>query len=263
MTSSNSFEEFYFDRAQQRRAMETDRHYHTTYEVYYLLSGECRYFIDDFTYDLGVGDVIILPPGVIHRTIYSCKPHSRLLINFSFDYMPSSALALKNNLAYLYRGKELSERVLDLFLQIEKEYTSPDLHSDDLIRCYTAELVLMLLRSNATPVCREEMNPIVDKTIRYIREHYTQQMSLTEAARYSAVSPEHLSRLFKRVTGFGFSEYLTVYRLQRAEEMLINEPGRSVSEVAFACGFNDSNYFSHRFKETYGYPPSHVRHKQG
>lgn len=261
--SGNTSQDLYFDRVTDQRVVDTDRHYHTTYEVYYLLSGDCRYFIDDRTYDLEVGDVIILPPGVIHRTIYSSEPHSRLLINFASEYLPPSASSGREGLAYLYRGGEISGRVYELLCRIEEEYRVPDRHTDDLIRCYVAEIVLLLLRSSSVPITREEMNPIVDKTIKYIRDGYSQQISLSEAARYSAVSPEHLSRLFKRVTGFGFSEYLTVYRLQRAEEMLINEPGRSVSEVAFACGFNDSNYFSHRFKQTYGYPPSRMRRKEG
>ena len=258
-----TLQDFYFDRATEERVADTDRHYHTSYEVYYLLSGDCRYFVDDRTYDLEVGDVIILPPGVIHRTIYSKDPHSRLLINFAEEYLPPSVSSDKERLAYLYRGGEISGRVYELLCRIEEEYRVSDRHSDDLIRCYVTEILLILLRSNASPVTRERMNPIVDKTIKYIRDNFGQQISLSEAAKYSAVSPEHLSRLFKRVTGFGFSEYLTVYRLQRAEEMLINEPGRSVSEVAFACGFNDSNYFSHRFKGIYGYPPSRVRRKEG
>ena len=41
--------------------------------------------------------------------------------------------------------------------------------------------------------------------------------------------------------------------------MLKNEPSRAVTEVAYACGFNDSNYFSYKFKKAYGITPSEVR----
>ena len=67
------------------------------------------------------------------------------------------------------------------------------------------------------------------------------------------------SPLFKRVTGFGFCEYLTLLRLRRAEFMLKNEPGLSISSVAYACGFNDSNYFSHKFKLAYGKSPKELK----
>ena len=77
-----------------------------------------------------------------------------------------------------------------------------------------------------------------------------------------SVSEEHLSRTFKKEITFGFSEYITLIRLQKAEHMLKNEPSRAITEVAYACGFNDSNYFSYKFKKAYGLTPSEVRDAQ-
>ena len=78
-------------------------------------------------------------------------------------------------------------------------------------------------------------------------------------AKKLSVSEEHLSRLFKKETTFGFSEYVTLIRLQKAEHMLKNEPSRAITDVAYACGFNYSNYFSYKFKKAYGVAPSHLR----
>ena len=78
-------------------------------------------------------------------------------------------------------------------------------------------------------------------------------------ARMRSVSPEHLSRTFKRETGFGFNEYLTLVRLQHAELMLRDRSAKSISDIAYSCGFNDSNYFSDRFKKAYGIPPLRYR----
>ena len=74
-----------------------------------------------------------------------------------------------------------------------------------------------------------------------------------------SVSEEHLSRTFKKEITFGFSEYITLIRLQKAENMLKNEPSRAITEVAYACGFNDSNYFSYKFKKAYGITPTQAR----
>ena len=84
-------------------------------------------------------------------------------------------------------------------------------------------------------------------------------IKLSAIAKDIGKSMEHLCRSFKEQTGFGFSEYLTLYRLQRAEYILMNEPGRAICEIAYSCGFNDSNYFSYRFKEQYGVSPSKAR----
>jgi len=102
----------------------------------------------------------------------------------------------------------------------------------------------------------------VSAVLNYIQHNYMNDIKLSTAAKMVSVSAEHLSRVFKQETGFGFKEYLTILRLQKAEDMLKNEPGRAVSEIAFACGFNDGNYFSYKFKEAYGISPTKAREQK-
>ena len=84
-------------------------------------------------------------------------------------------------------------------------------------------------------------------------------VSLQAVAKHCFVSREHLSRLFKRETGFNLSEYLMIYRLQKAEALLRREPRLRISEVARRCGFSDSNYFSKAFHKVYGTSPTDVK----
>jgi AraC-like DNA-binding protein len=69
------------------------------------------------------------------------------------------------------------------------------------------------------------------------------------------ISPEHFSRIFKRETGFNFSEYLNLLRLKRAETLLRQLNTAPITQIAQSCGFNDSNYFSVQFKKLYGISP--------
>ena len=96
---------------------------------------------------------------------------------------------------------------------------------------------------------------------KYIQQNYANDVKLSVAAKLVSVSAEHLSRVFKKETGVGFKEYLTILRLQKAEEMLRNEPGRAVCEVAYACGFNDGNYFGNIFTKIKGISPLQYRKK--
>ena len=96
----------------------------------------------------------------------------------------------------------------------------------------------------------------------YIQNNYMNDVRLSSIAEMLSVSQEHLSRVFKHETGIGFKEYLVRFRLQKAEDMLKHETGRAVSEVAYACGFNDGNYFSYIFKKMYGISPTQVRRKK-
>mgnify|MGYP002520493897 CR=1 FL=1 len=104
-------------------------------------------------------------------------------------------------------------------------------------------------------------SPLIQRVILYLKENLGGEISLSRTAEKFGVSDEHLSRTFKKQTGFCFSEYLTLYRLQKAEYMLKNEPGRSINGVAFSCGFNDSNYFSYKFKKAYGKSPKKISKK--
>ena len=88
------------------------------------------------------------------------------------------------------------------------------------------------------------------------------EVKLSFLAEMLSVSQEHLSRVFKQETGIGFKDYLMQFRLKKAEEMLRHETGRAVSEVAYACGFNDGNYFSYIFKKAYGVSPTQMRRKK-
>ncbi|MES2572097.1 MAG: helix-turn-helix transcriptional regulator, partial [Verrucomicrobiota bacterium] len=101
---------------------------------------------------------------------------------------------------------------------------------------------------------------IGERAAALIREHATRQPELTlgEAARLCATSPNHLNRIFKAQTGSTFHHALLCHRLQCARELL--EKGRlNCTEAAFESGFNDSNYFSRAFKKEFGYPPSAIR----
>ena len=145
----------------------------------------------------------------------------------------------------------------ELFYLIEQEYLRNDLLSRPALKSYTEGILMIMLRRSKK--VEEDRNSIVDAAVRYIQDNYTSTIRLADVAKMLSVSEEHLSRLFKKEITFGFSEYITLIRLQKAEHMLKNEPSRAVTEVAYACGFNDSNYFSYKFKKAYGITPSELR----
>ena len=68
------------------------------------------------------------------------------------------------------------------------------------------------------------------------------------------VSPSYLSRSFKKLTGVGLNEYINISRITAAEKLL-QSGNLSITEVAFSCGFNDSNYFAAVFKRVRGVTP--------
>ncbi len=237
------------------------RHYHNTLEIYYLKEGECNYFIDNKIYEVKVGDIVLIPDGIIHKTNYISHRHTRTLINCSMKFVPPSVVPMLPNLIYIYRNPGIRQEVERILNKIGEEYESVSPFRDESLLCYTNELLLLLAKNAGTKENMNSGNVFVEETVKYIQENYMNKITLADIAKMRSVSVEHLSRSFKKETGLGFSEYVTLLRLQKAEYMLKNEPGKTICEIAYSCGFNDSNYFSDRFKKTYGISPSKVKPK--
>ncbi len=256
----NKFEEnqkFYFHRDIVTNSNKpiADRHYHNLFEIYYITSGTCVYFIDNKSYDLVPGDIILVPEGTIHNTEYRSLEHSRILINCSHRFIPASVRPMLGQMLYLYRNPDISDEVEDLFMKIEEEYTNSDSMHEDILRCLTHMLFFLLARNLKTRTQISSGHDYIERAIDYLQNNFTSDISLSEIARMSSVTPVHFSRMFKKETGFGFCEYLTILRLQKAESLLSQSPKTSITQIAAECGFADSNYFSVKFKNMYGVSP--------
>lgn len=233
-------------------------HYHNLFEIYFLTKGSCTYFIDNKVYEVIPGDIVLIPEGVPHSIKYKSVRHSRFLINCSLKYIPASVGPLINNMLYLYRNPNLYDDLLSIFSAIEKEYSKPDELSDDILVCYTNMLFFLLIRNEN--FCKTQKNNanFVQSAIEFMQSNFKDDVSLSKVASIYNVSPEHLSRTFKKETGFGFNKYLTLLRLKEGETLL-KESNLPIGEIANRCGFNDGNYFSLIFKKYHGLSPKKVR----
>ena len=101
-------------------------------------------------------------------------------------------------------------------------------------------------------------NRIMQEVATYIYNHYSERLILEDVAKKFNLSRSYLSKKFKSVTGFGFKEYIINVRIQHACELLLNT-NKSITDIAFECGFNDSNYFGDAFRRTKGISPNKYR----
>ena len=250
---------FHFDRRVDGEVPNATIHYHDSFEVYYLEQGTCWYFIDRKSYRLSAGDIALIPSGVIHKTSYDTALSSRTVINCADSFIPDSVRELIKRIPYFSKTAQTAAQVDSLFHQIGKEYENPDDYSMDVIRAKVAELFLLIARESSKAQPEKPESPIVETAVAYIRQHYMDTVTLQDVAALCFVTREHLCRIFKKETGFGFSEYLNIYRMQKANAMLRENPRIRVSQVASYCGFSDSNYFSKQYKKLYGMSPTKER----
>lgn len=256
---NGKIENYYYSKAINRHYTESTIHYHPHYEIYYLKEGRCKYFVDDRTYDMETGDIVFIPKGAIHRANYPDGGHSRLLINCTEAYIPDYLIARLESSPLLYHSHEIGKHAETILSQIEHEYNHPDEFTIESLKCHTIQLLFLMLRYPGDSEESGTGNTLIDDIVKYIGENFTSDIKLSTVAKLKSVSPEHLSRTFKACIGNGFNEYVTLLRLRHAEDMIKNNPEKTISEIAYECGFNDGNYFSYKFKKMYGISPIKAR----
>lgn len=111
---------------------------------------------------------------------------------------------------------------------------------------------------DVSPKAAPEESPFQTALNVWIRQHYTEDVSLEAAAESMGMSPFYFSRQVKTATGRTFLEYLTAYRIERAKKRL-QSTEMPVSEVGRSVGYLDSNYFAKVFKKATGCTPSVYR----
>ena len=98
----------------------------------------------------------------------------------------------------------------------------------------------------------------VNKTQEYIAQHYREEIKLEDLAALVAMVPSAFSRFFKQHTGRSPLDYIIDVRLGAAARMLVDTT-TSVSEICYACGFNNLSNFNRTFKARRGYTPRDFR----
>jgi AraC-like DNA-binding protein len=93
----------------------------------------------------------------------------------------------------------------------------------------------------------------------YVEANYSEKVALGAVARLCGMGRYQFSRIFKRVQGTTFREFLIVHRINKAVHML-GAPGASITDVAFSVGFNDLSHFAQMFRRYVGVCPSDYLH---
>ena len=92
----------------------------------------------------------------------------------------------------------------------------------------------------------------------YIQENYNKEITLDDVSKKIAISPYYFSKLFKKIEGQNFIDYLTNIRLSKAKKLLASGT-YSIKEISREVGYSDPNYFSRTFKKNIGVPPTEYR----
>jgi AraC family transcriptional regulator len=95
--------------------------------------------------------------------------------------------------------------------------------------------------------------------VEYIQEHLDAGPTLDQMAAIAQVSPFHFARQFKAATGLPPHQYVIARRVELAQQLLRQDGGASLADVATRVGFSDQSQFSRHFKRLLGVTPRRFR----
>jgi len=139
-------------------------------------------------------------------------------------------------------------------------FCDPQRNAQDA-RAVLSPLIYMFERLHEQCCERNTHNAVQDaynKSLLFIRDHYTEGISVADVARGIGYSVSYFGYVFKKNRGISANRYISDLQLAKATELL-RSTAFSVSDIAERVGFGDANYFSTAFKARYGLSPRQYR----
>ncbi len=219
-------------------------HQHNCWEIILYMSGNVIAQVDNESYNVSEGDILVIPPNVQHNGIAESL--------YTDIYVQCTELDIKDvKLFHDYDGA-----VHILMNLLHKNHIENDK--------YRKRVDSELLRSIVAYLDKYDDSECKNKVINSLKSEIYNNFSKSEFDISSAVKDtgfhvDYIRRKFKEEIGSTPLEYLTTMRMNYAKALLRQEPFTSVEEVAEKCGYSDSFYFSRLFKKHFGESPLKYR----
>lgn len=194
-----------------------------------------------------------------------------ITIQFSRDLFSDGFLARKqfqsiremfqkasNGLAFSLKAIMKVYAMLDV-LALEQDGFEQFLHLLQILYILSNDEHARVLASTSfAQVARNAESRRVQKVREYINAHYSEEIRLDDCAAIVGMAPSAFSRFFKQQTGRTLMDYIIDVRLGNAARLLV-DTAASISEISYACGFNNLSNFNRTFKSRRGYTPRDFR----
>ena len=138
---------------------------------------------------------------------------------------------------------------------------SADYIRDMRINASLNQLLVEIMENSWHPEDQESLPPkrsLVQPVRTFLEEHYAEKITLDGLAEHFYINKYYLTKTFKEQYGMSITSYLQNIRITHAKQML-RFTDKTVEEIGLACGLGAPHYFSQRFKEVEGVPPSKYR----
>lgn len=226
----------------------------------YIHKGAATYSYFDSIGEVKKRDLIILNPqesiqiDPIRKIEWIRVEVTGILFTSSFE------VESQRNLFIVTDESQTLKYYLDLaILENEEQFRGSELIMRKLIECVMVHVLRhheLSIKDSTVQVRHRE----IEKVKKYIRENYSEKVSLDELSEIVNINKYYLIRLFKQQTGLSPIDYLINVRLSQAEKLL-TQTSLTISEISDRVGFHSPSHFSKTFKENNHMTPSTYRKK--
>lgn len=246
-------------------------HWHEDLQFIYVLDGTIAVQTLNAAVEIQAGEGIFINKDVVHhvRRLENCHYNSFLFPAYFLEFYAGSpvkdfvdSVTMNEQLPYIHFTPAIQwHRTMTELLQqlAELERDKTDLYAYEVLVRLSA-LWLVMRKNIALPPVRPEsrVNLRMQKILRFIEEHYAEDITLTDLSMSANISKSECSRCFRLSMHTTPYKYLTEYRLSKAAQLLkkTNEP---IGNIAAAVGFHQMSHFGKCFKEKTGYSPKTYR----
>lgn len=241
-------------------------HWHNAPEFIYVLRGGFAITVNRSLIKLRAGGMLYINSDEIHSLDAIEKDSTLLTVQFSpnlFDDLHHGLLinyCVKSSADYRSKDMRVRESLSALI--------SDCLVSCDLASFHKMSLIYMLLSDlekageNIDDAAQASINKkdeqLIKECIKYINNHYSDELNLSQLAERAGVSYHYFSKLFKKISGYNFKEYLTFVRINKAKFLLKNTQV-PITDISHSCGFSEHKHLIAVFRKYYAMTPTEFR----
>jgi len=245
-------------------------HWHSDIEVIMPLENEYTVQIDHRDYVLKEGDILFIPPGVIHE-LFAPAQGSRMIIQISYALI-SAMNGFYETLHHFYpclflpvRSEDtLVEQLRFILMGIDEEFRVRGPFHGDMLEAYARQFLVLLARNGDAYGTRQSYRRYtksVDGFLRvcdYINRHCIESLTISQLAEVAGYSKSHFLRMFKEFSNISCGEYIQRQRVALARQLLA-DPECSITEIVTQAGFGSVASFNRVFREQMDCTPTQYR----
>lgn len=239
-----------------------DKHWHRSVEIFAVKDGSLNFFLNEKKYHLQAGDFVLVNSNEVH-SIYAPDPNETIVLQIPLGSF-AGYYTEEQFIWFSHSEKSDDERIFSLLNEMYEQNTECRMGYElQMLSCFYQLEYLLVTRYRKLEV-HEELLKNTKQLKRlgvitgYLKEHYTEDISLEKLAGIFGYSPSYLSRMFQKYAKINYKDYLQSVRFEHAVKEL-EETEHQIGDIALNHGFPNSKAFSNLMRKKYGYLPNEYR----